>query len=805
MPKYPYRDLGVNFDRQFRNDLNANFDDIESDIKELGAGAQQALEAAHEAETQAIYAQQEGDYAQDKGDYAGEQGDYAKTQGDYAKQQGDYSKSQGDYAKSVADANKTTWKTPVSTYSAIATTYPTPQLGWAVMTLDDGKIYRYDGSTWQLTQQYNSTALNNLANELSKQNQQSTTIGHGLNVINSTENSPLDIRIEGRTLVNLLGVDGNFEKDSNGDGLADGLAYANYTPTRSTDGRYGIYSQKIEAKSGDSYNSRYIGKKNINLKQNSYYLFMVDVKTDGGANTKYRIYSCYSDQSGDLINKTYTDRPTSWTTIYGKFQINNNIPVNIYLYNYSDVGVNSWVLFDGARIYEIDQATYDKIDVDPEFTGDKLAQKFPYVDSVQHVQNPYAIAEGENLLPPFTDSAWTLHANATVTSPYELTLNATAGSQISSVDIPCKPNTQYTISVITNSDRFGIFPVDASGVEGSSLGNAIGTSLTFMTPSTAVKIRVKAYSTTSGTFTFSQPMLTLGSTAKPFVPRNPSTLYAEVKLGALSDKKDILFKDNGDWKVTKWIEKDVVLDGKLAWLFNNDANGFKVLYTTTFNNMIPSNQTAIYVTKYNGVPIKRDPQLYLPDIAAINVSGNTLYITVSDTDSGWGETYSPIQDEIKAYFNGWQAKTVDANGKPTAWRSLIDGTDAPTQTLDYVKENLAPNFTPYKLSYVLSSPQTIVVSDKVEGDIVVNGATQVEVGSGFTYTETDGKRTYTKLAENQRYNVTANILSVIANYDTSLKSVVDDMVAKVSDNATQISIHARLLYDILKRLKAGGL
>lgn len=33
MPRYPYRDLGVKFDRNFRNALNANFDDIEVDIK----------------------------------------------------------------------------------------------------------------------------------------------------------------------------------------------------------------------------------------------------------------------------------------------------------------------------------------------------------------------------------------------------------------------------------------------------------------------------------------------------------------------------------------------------------------------------------------------------------------------------------------------------------------------------------------------------------------------------------------------------------------------------------------------------
>jgi hypothetical protein len=35
MPRYPYRDIGTGLGRDFRNNLNANFDDIEADVKEL--------------------------------------------------------------------------------------------------------------------------------------------------------------------------------------------------------------------------------------------------------------------------------------------------------------------------------------------------------------------------------------------------------------------------------------------------------------------------------------------------------------------------------------------------------------------------------------------------------------------------------------------------------------------------------------------------------------------------------------------------------------------------------------------------
>ncbi|MDP4268442.1 MAG: hypothetical protein Q8880_13545 [Bacteroidota bacterium] len=40
------------------------------------------------------------------------------------------------------------YKPSVATFSAIATTYPTPSLGWTTVAKDTGIRYRYDGSTW---------------------------------------------------------------------------------------------------------------------------------------------------------------------------------------------------------------------------------------------------------------------------------------------------------------------------------------------------------------------------------------------------------------------------------------------------------------------------------------------------------------------------------------------------------------------------------------------------------------------------------------------------------------------------------
>ena len=122
--------------------------------------------AANNANTQATTANEAANNATNQANYAKSQGDYAKTQGDYAKSQGNYAKTQGDYAKQVGDENKTRWLTAVKTYADIATTYPNPKLGDTVQTIDDSKIYRWDGTQWIWTQQYNANAITDVQNKI---------------------------------------------------------------------------------------------------------------------------------------------------------------------------------------------------------------------------------------------------------------------------------------------------------------------------------------------------------------------------------------------------------------------------------------------------------------------------------------------------------------------------------------------------------------------------------------------------------------------------------------------------------------
>lgn len=225
----------------------------------------------------------------------------------------------------------------------------------------------------------------------------------------------------------------------------------------------------------------------------------------------------------------------------------------------------------------------------------------------------------------------------------------------------------------------------------------------------------------------------------------------------------------------------------------------------------------------------------------------------------------PSTDEVSAYFNGWKVKTADANEKPTAWISIVDGKDASTQTLAYVKDNKAPNYAPYKLA----TPKIETV--QVEGDFVVDELTQVTVGSGISVREKvnfkldvyDKKyktnnlqlsgtalknkvdtviRVYKNGIEEKRITITkdslafgeerisineedfdpkaeytvtyqvldkhkftTNVTDVKVSYNQSVRSTVDELTGKQADTVAGLSILQNLMTDVLARLKANSL
>jgi len=452
-------------------------------------------------------------------------------------------------------------------------------------------------------------------------------------------------------------------------------------------------------------------------------------------------------------------------------------------------------------LYEVNDSDYNKILLD--WNADEVVNRYPVVEGVQHLQGVGVIAEGDNLLPPFSE--WVLHANAKVISPYELELNATAPSVFNRVNINVTPGASYFIKC-ESIGNFIVNSISDTGVETSIISNRPIMTVPFTVPPNINRIIVYfGNSAITGTFTFKNPMLTLGSVAKPFVPRNPSYVIADIKLGAIGDKKDILYQQDGRWLLRKSVEKDVVLDGSLAWAHRSDKTGYKIVQYP----LVGVIRSTEIVSKHDGKKVKAifDFSVFTETVDNSYSDNVLLVLTVSDLDTGFGETYTPSVAEIKAYFYGYQMNsgTFGTNYDGTGTKTWI-----PIGDLSNVRAvTIVPTFAspsqldgtvqPYKLSYALAKPQIIDVTDKVEGALSVNGLTQVSVDSGYRRTVVDGKSTWTK---GSKYDFTVNPTNVKLTYANNIRGAVDDISTVIQDNSTMLSIHEKSLVDLYIRVKA---
>lgn len=207
-----------------------------------------------------------------------------------------------------------------------------------------------------------------------------------------TENANLDyrVRINGgtwveslwsgnggfRMVVDLLAGIGDFEAGSSGIGTGWTATPNGATFLRTTESpKYLTYAQRITSTESDVSASRRADAP-ITIANGEHYLIIAEVLTDGVATAYLALIN--NAQNTQYVGKTTT---AADTPLYGKYA-HANADTNMYarFANAIAVGSVGWTQFDGIRVYRIDQATYDKIDVDANFTGaSNILKKFPYV------------------------------------------------------------------------------------------------------------------------------------------------------------------------------------------------------------------------------------------------------------------------------------------------------------------------------------------------------------------------------------------------------------------------------------------
>ena len=633
----------------------------------------------------------------------------------------------------------------------------------------------------------------NVYDQLTKQDRETKTLTHGLNVIESDRYSPIKVEFYGNTLVNLLGKDGNFENEKFLSSIID-----------NENSVYGNKSLCI----GYSWDAKF----NLNeygLINGRFYIVLVEAKTNSTIEPPRLSLNPAMEGKINANGKA----KNTWHTIYAKFtydEYNENQSLYLLL-GYNEDGINkAW--FDGLRIYEIDEETYNKIGVS--LTDEDVERMFPYVDGVQHVRNPYVKVEGENLVPTDVDG-WEVGGLQWANGEfYDESKSLRTINYIS-----VKPNTQLTVNMYGDY-RCAVFEYDNDKkfVRTWSGYNLFQRRTEIVSEKTKfIKLVVRRNDETEGItkdeIMKAQPMLVLGSQSKPFTPYNPSYLYAETVLAGNNDKKDILYynESKNRWEKIKWWETDVVLDGRWNWEHLNITtvgNNVKVVrfeypFTNILSNTPDSKEHRGNVTNYKGEILKVRYMADGLDEEAFNVHPDKyIYFAIPNENSGWTYEITPTSNMIKAYFNGWK---YTGDGTNHSWCAI--GDESITETdINVTSTTLSPTMQdgtiqPYKLTYQLAEPEIEVV--QVEGDLAINGTTQVEVGSGFTYTEDEGgQREYTILPENERYDFTCNLEEVKVTYSKNIRSALDDTIAKLTNNVTDTTVLKRQMLDVIARLEA---
>lgn len=556
--------------------------------------------------------------------------------------------------------------------------------------------------------------------------------------------------VRGRTLVNLLGRDGNCEDTAK---FIPFQVTHGLDATNKTTGTNGL---RITLSAASGISTLAIKPA---VAAGKYYILVVDAKVGNATNTRWRVRN-----SADTATLAETEiiTSTSFTTGFALFQNAAETAVTINAVTNGASGQTAYA--DAIRLFEVTQAEYD---ARATMTAEQIATKYPYVDDMKPVSGLYAIRRGENLLPPFTE--WSdIAAQAIIVEPYRLDIVAT-GSLLAYTTplIPVVPDQQYTYApgdALPTGAAVDVVGFDANGIgagfdgPNTSGGNAV--TVTIPTNVRYVRFRaIIANTVPNGTLiSFIRPTLNLGSTAKPFVPRNddililPTTLASSVD-GSVYDS--IGFDDDGQY-VKHARFRTIELDGSLPWAFMDDQSGFKRIRLPTGSLGNVGQWLAAYMVKFDGKPLSQylfgESGTFGADYFVVdnrlNASTNEAYIHVPDADSGWPESWAgtpftqatyPLlsrdataQEVIKIWAYGWKWDNVGTRWvdriNSDYWTRDVDNALHPSQAFQ------RRTLTPYRLQYQLALP--VVELIEAEGSIaLLEGPNQIEVGAGAVVRE----------------------------------------------------------------------
>ncbi|MGH0511155.1 hypothetical protein ACQVN8_25645 [Bacillus paranthracis] len=258
---------------------------------------------------------------------------------------------------------------------------------------DEKNRYYTEFMAWfqNLKNVLDSNTAGNLLNEINKINdkwnatlveldKKSQLLQHGLNVVNAPVPSPLNIEIQGRTLVNLAGTISSAWKGTNTESVVDDTTIFKYKK-----------SYKTKTSSNGAAGNAYIAfDVPVTMSTGKNYVIRIDIRCESAAEMiatprwDGNIFTTHNQQySGS------TEFVPMFIKINGKDLSKFTLLIETYKANFT-FWVDTFV-----AVYDVPDDVFAKINVDPEYSGQKLADKFPYVEGIQHL-NPVVNIDGTN-------------------------------------------------------------------------------------------------------------------------------------------------------------------------------------------------------------------------------------------------------------------------------------------------------------------------------------------------------------------------------------------------------------------------
>jgi len=414
----------------------------------------------------------------------------------------------------------------------------------------------------------------------------------------------------------------------------------------------------------------------------------------------------------------------------------------------------------------------------------------PFVANMQGITNPTIENIRDNLIPAFNmggdvyTPGW---LNVGAIDAVNVNATSTSGTHMR-VLVPVIPGTKYTFACTRNAQ------VKISTNKGSHWGADQLTMLfeestvqngnmncTFTVPADAYFILILFTHPTNGFVSY--PRMVKGSTSAAYKPQVRESLTVKT---TLHTGESLKVDAAGQLVKTKKYET-IELDGseKLTYsLYHAQTVPNGKLINIKGVAKFFSDRENLWVVKYNGTLLNIGKHTEIVDAVGSWIEQDNLYVSIANTDSGWGSNYSPTPAEIKAYFMGWEMGTLVNgkyehmyNGTGTKYWRAKNATQTGAGSVPMQPIVVNGKWQPYKLVYLLSAklseivaiPRSLTLEEGENMLVVSEGRIVREVAKPYHYqTTTPEGILYDRYEINTRtqsplaYN-TANILQVYKN------------------------------------------